>query len=399
MKPLIILTLAILTLVSCGVKTEESVLENPNWFLNGQPSPNSSSIDKLTNKIIPRLLKYKVKFNPEDTLTWWTVDTVGDFHGKIVIDLFYHIKKINWDSSGYYESAPLKAICIETSKNKYRLIYLPEGFSSEDRHEPSKVVTVDNTEILYTKITQSGMAQYAFHMFWEWDEEKDAPIEMDIKRGFQAVFKSESPNDNKPAYTILDSPELKCYDTWYYRFRSALPAKSFDSLIVNSISVTGSFNFNKNNKIDYTSKMDTIIYSRGYPIVEIGYEFECQSCRDSLGEIIAIQYGSDLYRPIHRERSIYNEENLVEPHLLFIDRDTVLIIDGRTKMIESYCDNFWVFSGDLEYPQPLYQYKVVETTLLNWADSVLEPDQNMITEEGYWDFNNLIYYTPVSYTE
>ena len=395
MKALFILALTILFSISCVEKGPKPILENPNWFLNGQPSPNSSCIDSIINDVIPQILFSNYMYHLDDTLAWWSVDTIGNFHGKMVVDLFFHIKKLNWDSSGYYEIAPLKAICIEMEKDKFRMIYFTERFLDDDSHDPTKIVTVDNTEILYTKMTQSGMAQYVIHMFWRWDKDKDAPIEMDYKRGFRAIYESESPNSNQSEYTIFNSPELKYYYPRDNIFRTSPEAKSLNDLI--RYFIGNDHAETEAQKKRYIYNMDTIFYSHNYSIVEIGYKFECQTCRDTLGEIIAIQYGGDLYRPIYIERSMFNEENLIEPHLLFIGSDTVLIIDGRTVMIESYYDNFWIFSSDLEFPQPLYQQKVVETVLFNWADSVLAPDQRINTRKGYWDFDSLTFNTLVSY--
>lgn len=175
-------------LPACSLFSSADTLETPEWFLNDLPAPSSATVKELTDSVIPSLVNEECGYWLKGKTLDWRIDTVGSLAGQTVVDVFGTIEASDWeDSTKRHTHKAIKATAMETSRNEYRLVYAKGGGVSEIYFEPSHLIQVDGTEVLYTKSRLGGQEAFYDEACWIWNEDIGIPQRLEIWRQLVAV--------------------------------------------------------------------------------------------------------------------------------------------------------------------------------------------------------------------
>ena len=173
---------------ACSLFSSADTLETPEWFLNGLPAPSSATIRALTDSIIPSLVNEEWGYWLKAKTLNWKIDTVGSLAGQTVVDVLGTIEASDWqDSTKRYTHKAIKAIGVETSHGKYRLVYATAGGISDVYLEPSNLARVGGVQVLFTKSRLLGQEAFYDEACWTWDTRREVPRDPQVWRQILAV--------------------------------------------------------------------------------------------------------------------------------------------------------------------------------------------------------------------
>lgn len=108
------------------------------------------------------------------------IDSLGEIHGNLVIDLLYR-------QGVDYQGIAGKVIVIQTSRNRFRPLYVQFAELGELYPVSSRIVQVGSNQILCTKSRLGGQMTQYVEKYWTWDEKCDCPCELRFGFSFREV--------------------------------------------------------------------------------------------------------------------------------------------------------------------------------------------------------------------
>jgi hypothetical protein len=202
-------------LAACSSEDGVVPIESPHWLLNGNPSPQSTSIPDLRESVIPSLIDLPSGYYGCDTNGTWEVDTVGLWNGRTVVDLFMTLSCLMVpDSSKRFSYRAVKGIAVNVSGSRYRLVHLRSYDPGSGWFEPSSIKTVGGDQVLCTFAALSGTGGYRDEAYWAWDEQLGMPRDLQYRSAVALSADFLIPTDHswhKGGHWNLDSLLFESY--------------------------------------------------------------------------------------------------------------------------------------------------------------------------------------------
>jgi|GEM_PF-3496324 len=204
-------------LVTCRAKDIAWSIGSPHWFLNGVPAPRSVSLDVMTDSLLPDLCGADYGYYTRGEQVSWRIDTVGSWQGRVVVDIFGEIRAPGWpDSTTTYTHRMAKAIAVETTCGRYRLMYLSWSEPWNISFVSSVLTDVKGISVLYTCARMSGTGNFYDDAYWTWDDTDKAPRRLNYTRAVGVAIGEVLPPHHgvwKGGRFSIDSLRYRSY-TW-----------------------------------------------------------------------------------------------------------------------------------------------------------------------------------------
>jgi hypothetical protein len=181
----------VIALLAAIYSFSDAYSKEPVWRLDDKSAPRAASLRIMMQKFIAYSYPEFYKLSPDG---WWVVDTIGSINGHLIVDIYYKSKRQYLpDTSKTYDYTASKSIAIEADTGTYRLIYLLHEQFMGLTFMPSKIVKIDNRDVLYTVSIYSGTGNYREEKYWVWDYTHDFPVELDHQKAINYAFEQVMP--------------------------------------------------------------------------------------------------------------------------------------------------------------------------------------------------------------